>query len=134
MGARNTIADRDICNVPLPPDLHAIRARYTHIDILLHLLKHLAAASDQYPNEQTYQLKIKRVCLVNNRCVRTAFASSQQSTFQILSPLSCDYVGIANCLKVFFVDVLARWLFHIITLTAYLTFIYVEELWEAKFF
>lgn len=60
------------------------------------------------------------LCCHSTGCLSSSFFSS------------CDYLDLANCLNVFFVDVLASWYFAIQTLTVHLAFVDADELWEAR--
>lgn len=68
---------------------------------------------------------------VNSRLVQTALVANQKGVFQVPPSLLCDIFGLANCLEVFFVDVLAGWQFISQTSIMHLAFMDVHELWEA---
>lgn len=64
----------------------------------------------QSSDEHLSPLEIGRLGFANNRCVRTTFVANQRSVFRVPSSLPCDYLDLANCLKVCFVYVLSHWL------------------------
>lgn len=78
-----------------------------------------------------YSLNIERVRLFNNCLVRTSFVADKQGVFRVPISFLYDYMILANCLKVCFVDALPRWLFATHTYTAHLTIMDVVKFWKA---
>lgn len=76
-------------------------------------------------------MDMERVHIFNSQRVKIAFVANQQGVFQVPSFFPCDYVGLANCLKVCFVYVLAHWLFATQAPIIYLPFMDVDDLREA---
>lgn len=81
-------------------------------------------------DEELYRPDIGRVQLSNTHCVQISSVTYLRGVFQVPSFLVCDYFRLANCLKVCFVDFLARWIFVTQTLPDNTAFEDVDELWE----
>lgn len=91
-----------------------------------------SASRKQSSNELLYRLPVKRLRLVNNHCVRSAFLANQHGVFQISFSLIFDSICFPNCLKACFTDVLARWIFVEQTLSGCPVFLDIAKLCEAR--
>lgn len=75
------------------------------------MLENYTTTMGQSSNEELYRLGIERIHLVGSRCARRPFVANQHLFFQVLAPVSCDSIGVANSFEARFVVVIAQWLF-----------------------
>lgn len=87
---------------------------------------------EQFCDEEMYRLDIKRGRVVSSRHVLAQCFANQQDIFQVLPSPLCDYFVLGNNMEVCFVNLLARCLFALQTLTDHPPIMYVDQLRELR--
>lgn len=91
-----SIGEPDVRTAHFPADLYSSWDCYTMLNNTRNMLKNQTTAREQSLNVQSYQLDIKRVRFVSNRCVWSIFVTNYEVVFQVPASLLSDFFGVAN--------------------------------------